>query len=101
MRAVKVEYTVRPEFAGQNAANIRRVMDALRASPIDGMRYMAFTAEDGHSFVHINVATDDETLIKVAELPEFKEFQAALKASDPLSPPSPTKLDLVGAGFDF
>lgn len=101
MKGAKVEYTVQPEFAEQNAQNIRRVMEALRANPVEGMRYMAFTKDDGHSFVHINVARDAETLLKVAELQEFKDFQAALKASKPVAPPSPTSLDLVGAGFDL
>ena len=30
MRAVKVEYTVRPEYVSTNKANIQKVMDELR-----------------------------------------------------------------------
>ena len=31
MRAVKVEYTVKPEYAATNKANIQKVMDELWA----------------------------------------------------------------------
>ena len=50
MRAVEVRYTVRPEFADQNKANIRKVMAKLKGSPIDGMMYSAYTLEDGVAF---------------------------------------------------
>lgn len=99
MDAVMVQYTVRPEFAETNRANIRRVMERLRVRPIEGMYYSAHVLEDGRSFVHFNVAEDRDTLEKLQELEEFREFRAALLASDPPVPPRPTKLDPVAAGF--
>ena len=99
MNAVKVEYKVRPEFAATNKANITRVMDALRVSPIEGLAYIAFTRGDGQSFVHINVSKDEATLAQFTGTAEFKAFQQALKESDPLEPPKPEELTLVGASF--
>lgn len=101
MKAVKVQYTVKPEYVEQNKANIRKVMDALRTNPIEGMFYSSYTLEDGQTFMHVNVARDEETLGKLGSVPEFAEFRKALKASQPISPPQPTQLDMVGAGFDI
>ena len=101
MKAVKVQYTVKPEYVDQNKANIQKVMEAIKANPIEGMHYASFTLEDGQTFVHINMAKDGETMSKLSKVPEFKAFREALKASGPLSPPKSDALDLVGAGFDL
>ena len=100
MKAVKVQYTVKPEYVDQNRANIRNVMQALRSKPIPGMRYASFTLDDGQTFVHINMAKDQDTMDKLGELKEFGEFREALKASGPISPPASENLNLVDAGFD-
>jgi len=101
MKAVKVQYVVKPEYAEQNKANIRRVMDALRNSPIAGMLYSTFILDDGQTFVHFNIARDGETMAKLNSLTEFQEFRSALKASDPVSPPTQTNLNPVGTGFEL
>ena len=101
MKAVMVQYTVKPEYSDQNKANIRRVMEAIRANPIPGMRYASFTLDDGLTFVHINMGKDAETLSKIGEVKEFGEFQAALGASGPTSPPKAENLELVNAGFEI
>ena len=49
MKAVKVTYTVKPEYVDQNKANIRKVMEAIRSNPIPGMRYASFTLDDGRT----------------------------------------------------
>ncbi len=102
MEAVKVQYTVKPDYLEENKRNIRKVMEALRADPIPGMHYSTYT-DDEHptTFIHINMARDGETMAKLQELPEFVAFRTALKASAPPSPPKQTRLNLVGAGFDL
>ena len=100
MKAVKVTYTVKPEYVEQNKANIKKVMDALRTRQIEGMQYSSFTTGEGNTFVHLNMAKDQESLSQLNDLPEFSEFRMALKASGPLSPPSSEDLELVGAHFD-
>lgn len=101
MKAVKVQYTVKPEYVEQNKANIQKVMEALKANPIDGMHYASFTLDDGQTFVHLNLAKDGETMSKLQEVQEFNEFRKALKASGPISPPKQEPLNLVAAGFDI
>lgn len=101
MKAVKVQYTVKPEYVEQNKANIRKVMDELLSNPIEGMQYASFTMDDGQTFVHINMANDQETMDKLQEVEVFNDFRKALKASGPISPPKSESLDLVGAGFEL
>ena len=52
MRAVKVEYTVKPEYVATNKANIQKVMDELRGLGNTGVLYSTYIKEDGVSFVH-------------------------------------------------
>ena len=101
MKAVEVRYTVKPDFVEQNKANIRKVMDELRANPIDGMFYSSHTLEDGVTFVHVNIARNGETLSRIGDVPAFRDFQAALRASEPEAPPEATELNPVAAGFEI
>ena len=102
MKAVKVEYTVKTEYVEENKGNIQKVMAILKANPISGMQYSSFTSEENpNTFIHINMANNVETLGKINGLQEFKDFQLALKASQPVVPPKATKLNLVGSGFNL
>ncbi|MEM7087427.1 MAG: hypothetical protein AAF489_14670 [Bacteroidota bacterium] len=102
MKAVKVQYTVKPEYINENKKNIEKVMGALRVNPIKGMQYSAFVdQENPNTFIHINMAIDDDTMAKINEVQEFRDFRQALKASQPLVSPSATKLKPVGHGFDL
>ncbi len=102
MKAVKVEYTVRPEYVVKNKENIQRVMDALVANPIQGMQYATYThSEYPNTFIHINMAKNAETMSRLSELAEFIHFRTSLKESQPVSPPKQTTLNLVAAGFSI
>lgn len=101
MKAVKVQYTVKSEYVEQNKSKIKKVMEVLKANPIEGMLYSSYTLEDGQTFVHINIAKDDTTMAKLNEVPEFNEFRKALKASEPIKSPESTNLNPVAAGFDL
>ena len=96
MVAVKVTYTVKPDYVATNQENITKVMDYLNENPIDGMWYKAFLLEDGVSFMHINIARDEATQSKIGEVELFQEFQTQLKASGPVSPPSVENISPVG-----
>ena len=76
-------------------------MNKLKESPIEGMLYSSFTLEDGQTFIHINMARDGETMNKLNEILEFKEFRKALKESEPIKSPEATPLELVDAGFEL
>jgi len=100
MKAVKVQYTVQPEFVEENKKNIQKVMSALNANPIVGMQYSSYTDDENPTtFIHINMAKDGDTMSKLNDIKEFTEFRMALKASQPVSPPKQTTLNIVGAGF--
>lgn len=99
MKAVQVQYTVKPEYVEQNKANINRVMAVLKENPIEGMQYASFLQEDGQTFVHINMCRDEATMARLNSVSEFQDFQKALKASQPIVSPKATQLNLVGAGF--
>ncbi|MGI9551312.1 MAG: hypothetical protein ACR2MT_08940 [Aurantibacter sp.] len=102
MKAVRVQYTVRAEYAEQNRKNIQRVMDSLKENPINGMKYSTYTDhDDPNTFIHINMAPDSTTIAKLNDLQEFKDFRQALKESQPVSPPNRMDLELVAAGFEF
>ena len=102
MKAVKVQYTVKPGFVEENKNNIQKVMSALNANPIVGMQYSSYTDDENpNTFIHINMAKDGETMSKLNDLKEFTEFRMALKTSQPVSSPKQTKLNFVGAGFSI
>ena len=99
MKAVKVEYTVRSEYAATNAENIRHVMSDLRNINPPGLQYSSFLKEDRKSFVHFVMAKDEHAEKVLSDLPSFKNFQAALKASNPEMAPKVEKLEFVGTSI--
>jgi len=101
MKAVRVKYTVKSEYIEQNKANIKAVMDALRANPIEGMHYSTHQLDDSNTFIHINMAKDAETMAKLNDIEAFKNFRMGLKASDPVSPPESQNLHLVDSNWDL
>ena len=86
MKAVKVEYTVKPEYIEQNKANIRKVMKRLKEDPIDGMLYSTYTLEDERTFIHINVGgrCKGKTLGRVLLSSKEKQPKNGTLASLPL-----------------
>ena len=100
MKAVKVQYTVQPEFAERNAENINQVMTDLRKLNNAGIKYSSFLLDDKKSFVHF-VITDEKANDILSSLDSFKKFQSELKASQPEAPPKVEHLNLVGSSYDF
>jgi hypothetical protein len=98
MKAVKVEYQVRPDYVEQNKANIKRVMEALKLKNVKSVLYSSYYLGDG-KFVHHNIAPTDFS--ELNSLTEFKEFQEALKTSQPIVKPAATDLELVGISQDI
>ena len=101
MRAVKVEYTVKPEYVNTNKANIQKVMDELRALGDVGILYSSYVKEDGCSFVHFSIHRDSEEPNIITTLPAFKTFNAQLKAEGLVTQPQAIKLDMVARSFDL
>ncbi len=101
MRAIKVEYTTKPEYVNTNKANIQKVMEELRAMGNVGVLYSTCVKEDGCSFVHFAISKDEEAAKIIPSLPAFKAFTSQLQAGGLVSPPQTTHLDLVGKSFDL
>jgi len=99
MKIVKVEYQVKPDFVETNKQNILKVMDALKAKNITHFRYSSYYLGEG-KFMHYNV-TNGENFPELNELQEFKDFLAALKNSQPITPPKPIGMELVGSNMDL
>jgi hypothetical protein len=101
MRAVKVEYTVKPEYVATNKANIQKVMDELRALGDVGVLYSSYVKEDGCSFVHFSIHRDSEESNIITSLAAFKAFSTQLKAEGLVTPPQSLKLEMVAKSFDL
>ena len=100
MRAVKVEYTVKPEFVETNKANIQKVMDELREKGSPGVLYSTYLKEDGVSFVHFSIHKDEENII--TSLPAFIAFSTQLKAEGLAGDaPRALQLQMVAKSFDL
>src|SRR4051812_17101181 len=101
MRAVKVEYTVKPGYVNTNKANIQRVMDELRALGDVGVLYSTYVKEDGCSFVHFSIHRNADEPNIITSLETFKAFSAQLKDEGLVMPPVAVKLEMVGRSFDL
>ena len=49
MKIIRVNYTVKPEYVGQNKANIKQVMQDLRALNNPNTKYASYLEENGVS----------------------------------------------------
>ncbi len=94
MKVIMVRYKVKPDQTEKNKDYIRKVFAALAKQAPANFRYSSFVMEDGVSFVHIVANSGDSN--PLADLPEFKEFTAEIKARCE-EPPVATPLQEVGA----
>jgi hypothetical protein len=97
MKIIKVIYTVKPEFAGQNMLNIKTVMNDLQQLGHPGIFYHSCLGPDGKTFTHTAFYESDENQKLLNELPSFKHFQQDLKASGIEVAPKQELLTLVGS----
>ena len=100
MKAIRVQYTVQPNYLETNKINISQVMSDLRALNHPDFKYACFLLEDGKTFMHLVFYPDDQPNV-LNELDSFTKFRTELKASQPEVPPKSENLSLVAAGYDF
>ena len=96
MKIVKVVYTTKAEYTGQNQENIKIVMSDLQKLNSKGINYNVCLCADGRTFIHTAFFNSDEDQKQLNELPSFKHFQEQLKASGPEAAPKQELLTLVG-----
>lgn len=97
MKAVRVQYKVRPEYTDTNKKNIAGVMNELKKANEDGIKYSVFISEDDVTFMHLAVFRDETEQKKLNEMESFKKFASELQASIPVEPPKPETLFLEGS----
>ncbi|MFI5188615.1 MAG: hypothetical protein ACHQF0_17915 [Chitinophagales bacterium] len=97
MKIVRVIYTARADFAGQNQNNIKNVMSDLQKLNYPGINYNACLGADGKTFTHTAFFKSDDDQKLLSELPSFKFFQEQLKSNGFEVPPKQELLNLVGS----
>jgi hypothetical protein len=69
-----VRYKVKPDRGAENEELVRAVYDELRLTEPSGFRYATFRLDDGVSFIHIALETE-EGHSPLPNVKAFKEFQ--------------------------
>jgi hypothetical protein len=100
MKAIKVEYTVKPEYVSTNKSNIQKVMDELKSLGDVGVLYSVYTKEDGCSFVHFAIYRNPDEPNIIPTLKSFQEFSKQLKEEGLTTSPETVKLEMVSKSFE-
>ena len=95
MRQVMVRYKVKPDRVAENEELVRAVYDELGRVEPEGLRYATFRLEDGVSFVHLAIQTEDGPT-PLAKLDAFQRFQANIRDRCD-EPPAATAVNLIGS----
>ena len=74
MRQVMVRYKVKPDRVEENEELVRAVYEELARVAPAGLRYATFRLEDGVSFVHLAIQSEDGPT-PLAKLDAFQRFQ--------------------------
>jgi hypothetical protein len=97
MRTVVVLYETKPDRADENQRLVEKVFAELAERQPDNFRYATFRLEDGVSFVHIVIETDDgSNPIPLTDIAAFGEFQREIAARCAVHP-APSGAKIVGS----
>ena len=87
MRTVVVRYETKPDRADENQRLVGKVFTELAERQPDNFRYATFRLENGVSFVHIVIETDDgSNPIPLTDVAAFREFQREIADRCALQP---------------
>jgi hypothetical protein len=101
MKIVRVIYTTKQDYAGQNQQNIKNVMSDLQKLNHRDLHYHVCLSPDGKTFTHTAFFKSAEDEKHLLELPSFKHFQEQLKAGGLEVPPKQELLSLVGSSKEI
>ncbi len=76
-------------------------MSELKELNNPGVKYSSFLLDDGKTFVHFGMYTNEEAMSIVGDLDSFKKFRQQLQASQPEAPPKADDLSLVASAYDI
>jgi hypothetical protein len=98
MRTIVVQYRTKPDAADENQQLIEEVFAELAERKPPNLRYVSMRLEDGVSFVHVAMETD-EGAGSLGDLPAFRTFVSEI-ADRCEVPPAATGAAVVGSyGF--
>jgi hypothetical protein len=100
MKITRVQYTVRPDFAARNKANIQAVMSELRRINARDLKYVSYVMDDGKTFMHIAHQNTRDAESLPGRLDSFKHFQTELKQNLEV-PPKVETVELVGSSAEL
>jgi hypothetical protein len=101
MKAVRVQYKVKPEYVEINKRNVEQVMADVKALNNADLKYCTFQLPDGVSFMHLSFAANEEATKVLGGLDSFNKFRKQLKEEGAETMPVAEELDLVASGYDF
>lgn len=97
-KAFVVRYEMRPDSAQENQRLIQNVFAELAEKQPDGIKYACFRLDDGQTFVHVGISSDDSNAL--GETAAFQEFQKNF-GERAATRPDASGAELMGAyGFD-
>jgi uncharacterized protein YbcV (DUF1398 family) len=99
MISTKVTYTVKPDFAGQNKANINAFLTDFKKMAHVNFLYNVYLQEDGATFVHVSMYENEDVQQEVLNVPSFLQFQSERDASGLIIAPTIEKLSLIGSSL--
>lgn len=94
MKGTLVRYTVRPDRVEENARLIEGVFEELKATALEGVRYIALRLDDG-SFVHFAINETAEDRNPITQLAAFRTFQGGIEERC-VEPPRAVLAQIVG-----
>lgn len=97
MKSVKVTYTVKASFVAKNKENIGVFIKDLKRMNNNGIRYSIYLGEDGKTFTHLSLYTDEVAQQTFLEMDSFRDFQEQRDASGLEVEPTIEVLNLVAA----
>lgn len=100
MIIVKTQYTVKEEFALQNKANIKSMIDGLRLLGRHDLKYTVYVLKDGKTFVHLAQFQEKDAQDMFLEFHAFKYFSKERDAHLEVASES-VEMSLVGSTFDL
>ena len=97
MIIVKVNYTVKQEFAAQNQENILLFLQDFQQMNHPDFRYNVYLGADGKTFTHLSHFKHEAIQQIILNVPSFKYFQQQRDNSGLEVQPQIEVMDLVGS----
>lgn len=99
MIAVKVNYTVKPEYVETNKQNVKAFMTEFANLNNNEFKYIVHVGADGRTFYHISMYQNSEIQKELLDVPAFKLFQQQRDDSGLEREPQIEVMEMVDASY--